>query len=482
MEITINQFIFTIMKKTLKAIAMLALATMAFACGKPEVEEKIDPGKGLLNFTIMIPEDPVEYTATKAGPYAPEETVIVEIPSLYENPTDVTALEAYASFDNNCYADPAVPAIIDFTTPYTLTTVLANGEKQVNYIEVKLVYPSAKVEQLWRTDATAMGLVWYNWANIAVDKDYVYVLDAVQNVGDQIIKLDRKTGEAKGTIALPTSCLANIHVDDAGHLVVTRYNIYGAGFRLFVYDPTANTWAGPIIDYIPIEGVLDLPADFGQIATLVGDVTKTAYVYTSAPGDDKIYSWKFEGGVPQAEPTITKYSGTTAPWFHARFRKASASDDANLYASMNFYTGGEDSKAVFQQMTPSFDLTSIDMANFGQRILNFKTFVANGSEWLAMAYQDTYERWSGSHFALFNIQNRDNWTMVPGANRYNFDFRLYNGETYGGVNYEQTNGLDVFTDSDAVYVYVSSPAKGSGDAVSDAANTHVTCYKITFTK
>ena len=72
--------------------------------------------------------------------------------------------------------------------------------------------------------------------------------------------------------------------------------------------------------------------------------------------------------------------------------------------------------------------------------------------------------------------------MVPGDNRYNFDFRLYNGETYGGTNYEQTNGLDVYTEGDVTYVYVSSPAKGSGDAMLDAANTHVTCYKVTFMK
>lgn len=469
------------MKRHIKTFALMSLAIVAFACSKPE-PEKVAPGNGLLNFTVMIPEDPTEYTATKKGPYAPEETVIVEIPSLYENPTDVTALEAFASFDNNCYAETPVPAIIDFTTPYEITTVLANGEKQVNYIKVELVYPSAKVEQVWRTDATAMELTWYNWANIAADQENVYVLDAVQNVGEFIIVLDRATGEKKGTIALPTSCLANVHVDDGGHLIVTRYNIYGAGFRLFVYDPSTSTWSDPIIDYVPIEGVLDIPADFGQIATIVGDVTKTAYVYTSAPGGAQIYSWKIENGIPQAEPTITNYSGTTSPWFHARVRRSSVADDANLYVAMNYWTADENTKAVFQQMSPSFDITSIDMANFGARILNFDTFTANGCEWLAMAYQDTQERWSGSHLALFNITDREKWAMVPGDNRYNFDFRLYNGETYGGTNYEQTNGLDVYTEGDVTYVYVSSPAKGSGDALLDAANTHVTCYKISFMK
>lgn len=459
----------------------MSLAVVAFACNKQEPE--VPAGGGLLNFTVMVPEDPTEYTATNSGPYAPGETIIVEIPSYYEAPTDVTALEAYASFDNNCYAKTPVPAIIDFTTPYEITTVLANGKTQVNYVEVKLVYPSVKVEQMWRVDATAMGLTWFNWANIAVDADNVYVLDAVQNVGEKILVLDRRTGAKKSEISLPTSCLANVHVDDAGNLIVTRYNIYGAGFRMYSYDFETSTWSSEIIDYIPIEGVREIPADFGQVATIIGDISSTAYVYTSAPGDDKIYSWKFEGGIPQEEPAITKYTGTTKPWSFARVRRSSVADDANLYVGMTYYDAtANTSEAVFQQMSSTFDLTSIDMANFGPRILNFDVFTANESEWLALAYQDGPERYTGSHFALYNITDRDMWSMIPGDNRYAFDFRLYNSEVYGGTNYEQSNGMDVYIDGEVPYVYVSSPAKGSGDNAIDAANTHVTCYKVNFVK
>ena len=117
------------------------MACSLFAC-TPKENTPTNEGQGLLNFMVKIPEQPGEYGAVKKGPYAPDEEIIIQLPSSYDDPVDITALEAYASFDNDCYADPAVPSIIDFTEPYVITVVFADGSKQTNTIKIEYVYPN----------------------------------------------------------------------------------------------------------------------------------------------------------------------------------------------------------------------------------------------------------------------------------------------------------------------------------------------------
>ena len=70
--------------------------------------------------------------------------------------------------------------------------------------------------------------------------------------------------------------------------------------------------------------------------------------------------------------------------------------------------------------------------------------------------------------------------MVGGSERYNEDFRIYQYDGLGGINYDQSGGIDIVQDDSATYIYVGSPAKGSGNSVTDAANTKVTCFKMVF--
>ena len=172
----------------IKTIATAVLAVLTFmACTEKPVKPDVDPGKGLLNFSVSIPGSGLSYSATKQGPYQPGETIIIEIPSSSENPVDVTSLECYASLDNNCHTDPAVPPTVDFTNPYKITVVLADGSTQVNYIKVELVFPEIKIDFVWQTMATEMNQVVYNDMYVAADDEYVYVLDVmVHHLGIQV--------------------------------------------------------------------------------------------------------------------------------------------------------------------------------------------------------------------------------------------------------------------------------------------------------
>lgn len=469
--------------KHIKLFAGMLMACSLFAC-TPKENTPTNKGQGLLNFMVKIPEQPGEYGAVKKGPYAPDEEIIIQLPSSYDDPVDITALEAYASFDNDCYADPAVPSIIDFTEPYVITVVFADGSKQTNTIKIEYVYPRVKVEKVWCHDNNTLQFQYTHWLNLAADQKYVYVLDCIQNLGNKIFVLDRMTGEKVEEIDTPQSMMCQIHVDAAGRLAVTRYNMYGAGFRLFIYDPAKKTWSDPIIDFVPDdEKGISVPEDLGERASICGDLKKgKAYVYATAPKTREYYCWELNDGVPSKEPKITRYSTFKDDWSTCMVKRTSTEPDANLYFGMTRYTGEEDSSyAEFHMVTPT-ETYKIDQVNYGPRILNYQPFTVNGEEWLAIAYQCAYTRWSGTKVAVFDANNPDKWAdMNPENDNYIFDFRLYNSEVYGGTNYEQNAGMAVVVDGESAYIYVSSAAKGA-DPAEDNAAAHVACYKLSYSK
>lgn len=466
------------MKKITFIISIIALLSL-FSCQDKNATD-IPAGKGLLNFTVMIPDQPGEYSAKEKGPYEDGQTIIIEVPTTYETPVDLTALEAYASFDNNCYADPPVPSIIDFTEPYEIHVYDGQGNMKTHYIEIETVYPKVQVQEMWRKDNNSLGLQYTNWMDLAANENYVYILDAVQNVGDKIKVYDRKTGDHVSDITVPTSMIAQIHTDASGRLVATRYNLYGAGFRLYVYDEDIQTWEGPIIDYVPIEGEVSVTEQLGLRASLYGDLKNgTAYVYATAPNDMSVYCWTIENGTVKSNvPQVTVYSNARSVWSYATVQRKSSDPNSDHYIAYTHYTGADDTNASFEQFSSTMDITSIDPANYGPRILEFVAFNTNGDEWLAMAYQDTYERWSNTHLALYDITDRSLWNMTPEDSGYNFQFRLFNSKEYGGVNYEQTAGMATVVEQDATWIYVTSAAKG-GD--NDATAACLMCYKMTYT-
>ena len=468
--------------KNIKLLAGLIMVFALFSCTQPE--KVLPKGKGLLNFVLKIPEQPGEYGASKKGPYAPGEEIIVQIPSSYEMPVDVTALEAYASFDNDCYADPAVPSVIDFTEPYEITVVFADGSKQTNTIKIEFVYPRIKVEELWKKDNNELKCVYTHWLNLAADSKYVYVLDAIQNLGNKIKVLDRMNGEFVKEIDTPNSIIAQVHVDAAGRLVATRYNMYGAGFILYIYDSDADKWSEPVIWFVPDdEKGISVPDFLGESASICGDLKSgKAYVYATAPNTSSYYCWEFNDGVPSVEPIITRYAAVKEDWSKCMVKRVSTQPDANLYFGYTKYTGEEStSYAGFDMVTPEMDVYSISQANYGPRVLNYQPFTIKGENWLALAYQCSYLRWSGSRLAIFDVNDLDKWSMIPENDNYMFDFRLYNSSDWGGTNYEQSSGMAVICDEDAAYIYVSSAAKG-GEPTEDDTRSGVMCYKMTYTR
>jgi hypothetical protein len=325
-----------------------------------------------------------------------------------------------------------------------------------------------------------MNLAWSNRMRLAADDDYVYVLDAVLNYCNGIQVLDRKTGAFVKTMAAPYPneyvCLGDINVDDAGNLIVSRYNYaYGCGLLAYYYDETkADPWVCCV--YYADEST---PQTIGDRVTICGDVKKQAVLYATAPGLNKIYSWNIANGTSYS-PVVEDYNGVSSPWNNAIVRRASMAEDAPVYVGITMGTeaqGFADASAVFQEMGTSNEISS---ANLFARILNYKTFVMNNEEYLAVVFQESWERYSASYLRIFNITDRDRWVMVGESERYNEDFRVYQYDGLGGTNYDQSGGIDIVQDDLATYIYVGAPCKGSGDSVYDVTNTKVTCFKMTF--
>ena len=81
--------------------------------------------------------------------------------------------------------------------------------------------------------------------------------------------------------------------DDAGHLITSRENIYGAGFMVFYYSETDQEHK-LLLDYTAGDGC---PGDLGYNMNVAGDVTSgTAYIYGTGPNDMTVYYWKLQDG------------------------------------------------------------------------------------------------------------------------------------------------------------------------------------------
>ena len=489
-----------------KFFALAALAVMAvFSCQKTNPSDPGNPGggggdtptpsvsKGLLNFSVSVPGTGISYTAKKAGPYQPGEVVVIEIPSSKTNPVSVTNLECFATLDNNCQANPAVPAFLDFTYPYQITVVKSDGSSQTNTIKVQLVYPAIQISQVWQKKASSFGQKIYNDLNLAIDDNYVYVLDAAGTATDCIHVLSRGDGSYVKDIALPATFIGQVFVDDAGVLCCSRYNIYGAGFRFFTYNAATSSWSEPIIDYASYEGheIPNIPNQLGTRASLVGNVkTGTAYVIATAPDSKAYYTWKLTNGVPQATPTITQYGSVTKNWSFAVVRKASAEVGADTYiAGINYvaYPNESQSDTYVHKVKSTGDVVMMNPSkdNIGWRVLNFKTFKLGGYEMMAMACQYGEHRYDGCQFKVFNITDESKWNLKPGDAGYNIDFCNYFTDVYGTTNYNMSSGIDVrMSGSDVAYIFLGSPSRAAGDAPSaeDLDNCTVTCFKAIYSQ
>ena len=431
-------------------------------------------GKGLTGLYATAVGGSGKYFTTKPFPYARGANIQIHIPGA--TPEMLQNITMYPTLDADNTIDPALPK--DFTTPFdmTLHDGLGNYYTQNLSIDTRV----ATVTKEWETDATAMNLAWFNRMRLAADDKYVYVLDAVINYCEGIRVLDRKTGAFVKTMAAPYPngyvSLGDINVDDAGNLIVSRYNYaYGCGLLAFYYDESAaDPWVCCV--YYAEEAT---PQSLGERVSVCGDVRTQAILYATAPNLNKIYSWNIANGTSYS-PVVEDYNGISGTWNNAIVRRPSMAADSPIYVGITMGTeslGFADATALFQEKGTSNEITS---ANLFARILNYKTFTINNEEYLAAVFQESWERYSASYLRIFNITDRDRWTMVGGSERYNEDFRIYQYDGLGGINYDQSGGIDIVQDDSATYIYVGSPAKGSGNSVTDAANTKVTCFKMVF--
>lgn len=472
----------------MRKVLLFALAAIALLSGcKKDEKVKTDKTGGLLNFTIYFNDQ--EYKATKTGPYAPDEDVIVMIPSTYEEPTDLSALECYASFANNCYADPIVPSVCDFSRPYPVTVINADGISQTNNIVVKYSYPKIHVEQVWEKTCTGLGLTYHFTMNVAADKEYLYITDIQQGTGKTIKVYDRLTGTfVRDLPELPGLCFLEVYVDDAGTLLASTYNLYNAGFKLYAFNSSVEQWQ-EVIKYAKRDASegdpgLVVPADLGWKSSLVGDVYGDAYVYATIRGKWDYYEWEIKNGtLTDGSPRIKSVAApgeTVAASGTLLVVRENATESSDMYFSAD---GGnvKGANSYLKCVTADYDEIGIPVENFGHRAQNLKVFTLGDDKWMVCAGVGSEYSYSGSHLSVFNITDKDKMAMKPGDDGYAFDFRLFKSPGLNGQSTTRTTGLAVWKDEAAktAWIYYANSSKGLGDE-KDLPNSIVRCYKMTY--
>jgi len=249
------------------------------SCESPEWGEPTQQDGGLLNFTVKIPGESGEYSSTVKGPYEDGETIYIKVPTTEDEPLDVTNLIPYASLENNCYAEPAVPSQIDFTTPYTIRVKNSKGVYKTNHIEIIPTMPKTNFKKIWFKNSQELGINYPYISGIAVTGDYLLIHDASGGNANNAVKVyNRMTGDLVKEIPTPTTFTMQVKTDDAGHFVVNRYNIYGAGFMVYYYE---NIDSEPqlILNYTAADGC---PVNLGNRMSVKGNLKQVkAYIYAT---------------------------------------------------------------------------------------------------------------------------------------------------------------------------------------------------------
>ncbi len=448
------------MKEIMKEILLtiVVIITIFTACVQEEESVIANQKDGLMNVMIKIPGEDQIYMATKAGPYEDGETIYVKIPTLEEDPLDVTELKPTVSVQNNCFVIPALPNMVDFTEPYKITVVNAFGEQKTNYIEVVPTPMRTVFKSLWFKSAQELGIVNSNISGMSVTKDYLIVRN-----GDEGIRIfDRNNVSYVKTLKAPYPTLnMSVNTDAGGNVIVNRYNMWGAGFRVFLYRDIKNLPDGAlgeeILEYTPSGLVL------GTKMTVTGNLsTGKAYIYATAENDKNIYYWEFNDGVVKSKiPNVISYDNAGTNWTTALVKRKNIDDNSDLYVSYMHYDGGDSgtqAKGSRFEILSTNDQIPMQMEknNHEYKILGFETFEINNEEFLVMTTQ-AFWAWDGTFTRIFDITNREKIELKPGETGYE-DFFLMGSAIYGGVNYNRWGDVSVYVDNYDAYIYVSVAA------------------------
>lgn len=468
------------MKAIYKILFFVLAGIGCAACEKPELSESHGTQiNGLLNVTMQIPDNPAEYYATKKGPYAEGEEIIVKLPTTDENPLDVSRIICTVSLEHNCYINPPMTGEMDFTEPLQVTVTDALGNQHHHSIRVEPTPPKTTYELLWEKNATSLGLTDRNTTGIAINGQYL----VLQHYNGSIYYYDRSTGEQVKTIPAASTFMMKARFDDAGHLITSRENVYGAGFMVYYYSEE-DMQHHLLLDYTAAAGC---PTDLGYNMNVIGNVLEgKSYIYGLTQNDMNIYYWELQDGelvTPADQPNMLRYGPAGGNWPSVpAVQRASLDDASDHYIAYNKWTNAyaidDEHKAHFNIFTSAMEVTELNIANHEHRILGFNVFDCDADKYLAL-YDMTADAYAGGAASLkvFDITDPAKMELAPTDAGYN-DFRLFAGTGTGYIqNYFNWGDVSVYKEETVTGydVYIATTAVGF-----DPNQSIVQVYKMTY--
>lgn len=438
-------------------VVMAFSLSFMLSCQKAELHKNGETRQGLLNFYISIPGQSTQYPATESGPYNNGDTIYVKVPSTEENPLDVTKLKPIASLENNSVITPGLPGLVNFTKPFEITVTGGDGTNKRHIIKVLPVLPRTVFKKLWFHTASEMGILRTNISGLTVLGNDLLVADfnagsTTGNVGVKVF--DRLTSAYKKTILPPTSFAMQVNADQAGHFVVNRYNIYGAGFMLYYYEDLDSS-PKLLLNYSAADGC---PVNLGNRVSVIGNLKQgKAYVYATTTGiNNNYYYWEFNDGVPTTVvPKIIAFSSAEAWTFAVVKRKSLDASSDHYITYCNYVSNDSDLKkgSRFAQFNLNMDVLQMDPSNHFYKILNFEVFEIKGATFLAMLTQG-FAAWDATHIKVFDITDPSKMKLVADAPGYS-DFSLFTSDAYGGANYNRYGDVAVSVSGTTAYIYAT---------------------------
>ena len=228
--------------------------------------------------------------------------------------------------------------------------------------------PQYTVDILWTKNASEMGFAGCKNSGTALNDKYVAVNEWGGDVKkDQFILLNREDGSVVKQVPTATTFTCKVRTDDAGHFVVNRENIYGAGFVIYVYNEADGSFQ-KIMNYPAGD---NCPLDMGYNMNVAGNLVEgEGYIYGMAPADSRIFSWKVTDGVPDADPTVIDCAQIIGkPWFRANIQRMSTAADSQYYFS--YIIKGANKKeggSQFGIASPNFEMTMMEPSNSCSRV------------------------------------------------------------------------------------------------------------------
>lgn len=447
-----------------------------FSCEQVDLNKGVTARQGLLNFMVAIPNQSTEYAATVAGPYANGDTIFVKVPSTEESPLDLAHLKPFASLGHNSTIQPALGGVMDFTHPISVKVTDGAGVVTNHVIKVIPSLPKTVFSKLWFKTSDVIGVKRTNISGLTIVGDYLLVADfngGGTGVDNGVRVLNKNTGELIKSIAPPTTYCMQVNADDAGHFIMNRYNIYSAGFMVYYYEDIDSA-PKLLLNYTAAAGC---PVNLGRKVSVIGNLKSgKAYVYATTNGNNSIYYWEFENGVPvKTEPTIIRYADAAA-WTYAAVQRKSLDPLSEHYFTYCNYNATDPNLlegSRFVSFNADMEVTQLATRNHYYKILGFETFKVQGEEFTTMLTQGYYA-WDATHLKVFETKDPSKFSLVPGNEGYS-DFMLFESEAYGGTNYNRYGDVVADVRGDEVYFYASM-------ATNAITTSGIMVYKMKYNK